>query len=185
MLGILLVAFSFFAAACVDSPPPVTITRQEVRAGGVPSTNLPMPTRENLENLGWKTSEGKSETLKTLRGKVLVLDMWATYCPPCIEEIPHLSKLQEQYGLEKIRVVGLHVGGEEDKEKIPAFLEKHNMSYTLAYPDDELTRILTANDSRIPQTFVFDEEGVLLKKIIGFSSDEKAALDKAVADALN
>jgi thiol-disulfide isomerase/thioredoxin len=168
------------------SPPPVIISRGPSSGNEFPPTNLPLPTTENLENLGWRTDSGASELMKDLRGKVVVLDLWATYCPPCVEEIPHLSQLQNQYGKEKLRVVGLHVGGDDDKENIPSFFARNKIkvTYTLAYGDDELTNILSAGDDRIPQTFVFDKNGILVKRIVGFSPEIKRELDNAIASAV-
>jgi thiol-disulfide isomerase/thioredoxin len=112
-----------------------------------------------------------------------VLDFWATYCPPCLEEIPHLVELQNKYA--DLKVVGLHVGGEEDMPKVPAFVEKLKMNYVLAYPEDELNSILLGNDNAIPQTFVFDRSGKLIERFVGYDLKVKNDLDRAVTQALN
>ncbi|HLM62347.1 MAG TPA: TlpA disulfide reductase family protein, partial [Pyrinomonadaceae bacterium] len=118
------------------------------------------------------------------KGKVVVLDFWATYCPPCLEEIPHLNDLKNKYG-DDLQIVGLHVGGEEDQPQIPKFVEKLKINYTLAYPDDELSAMLMGTNSAIPQTFIFNRAGKLTKKIIGFDNIIKAELDEAIEQAIN
>src|SRR5688500_18499305 len=78
-------------------------------------------------------TNGNIQKLKDLHGKVVILDFWATYCPPCIEEIRHLMELKAKYG-DDLEVIGLHVGGEDDQDKIPEFVERLKITYPLAYP---------------------------------------------------
>jgi len=134
--------------------------------------------------MSWTNFDGKIQKVKDLEGKVVLLDFWATYCPPCIEEIPHLMDLQAKYGSE-LQVVGLHVGGDEDKPKVPAFVENMKITYPLAYPEDALTALVFGQQSAIPQTAVFDRSGKLVKKITGFDAGIKAELDQAVAEAIS
>ena len=143
-----------------------------------------MPPIKSVEKLGWKTFDGKTETLGGLKGKVVVLDFWATFCPPCLEEIPHLVRLQND-NADSIQVVGLHVGGDDDRPKIPAFAEKLKINYLLAYPEDALTNTLLGGDDAIPQTLVFDREGKLVRKFVGFDDEIKFNLDFAIQEALN
>ncbi len=176
-------AFCLFSA-CRPAAAPVSISNRPVSINNIPQTNLPLPPLKNIGNLGWKTFAGENKNLAEFKGKVVVLDFWATYCPPCLEEIPHLNALQNEYG-EKLHVVGLHVGGEEDQSKVPVFVEKLKINYSLGYPEDELTAVLFGNDNAIPQTFVFDRQGNLVKKIVGFDEIEKVNLDEAIREAVN
>lgn len=179
-----LLPFAFLFSACRPSAAPVSVSNQPISINGVPQTNLPMPPLKNVENLGWQTFEGKQIKLGEMKGKVTVLDFWATYCPPCLEEIPHLVSLQEQYRARDLEVVGLHVGGEEDRPKVPEFVGKLKMNYTLATPEDDLTNALFGGNSAIPQTFVFGRDGKLIKKIVGFDAQKKAELDAAIEQAI-
>lgn len=179
-----LLIFTFLlATACRPAAAPVSVANRPSSINDVPLTNQPMPPLKNVENLGWTTFDGQKQTLGDLKGKVVILDFWATYCPPCIEEIPHLRELQSKYG-EDLRVIGLHVGGDEDKPKVPAFVEKLKIDYTLAYPEDDLTRTLLGNDNTIPQTAVFGRDGKLVTKLVGFDNIVKMQLDEAVETAL-
>ena len=180
---ILILICAFVFSACQSAAPPVAISNKPVSVNGVPRTDLPLPPIKNVENLGWNTFQGKTETLGAFKGKVVVLDFWATYCPPCLEEIPHLVKLQNDH--KDLQVVGLHVGGEEDRPKVPAFVEKLKINYTLAFPEDVLTDALVGDDYAIPQTFIFDKNGNLIKKFVGFDNSIKADLDLTIQEALN
>ena len=77
-------------------------------------------------------------------------------------------------------VIGLHVGGDEDRPKIADFLKQHNVNYPIAYPEDGLTAYVFGSQSAIPQTAVFDREGRLVKKIAGFNNAIRIELDDAV-----
>lgn len=134
--------------------------------------------------MNWTTFEGPVQKLKDFQGKVVILDFWATYCPPCIEEIPHLKELKKKYG-DDLVLIGLHVGGEEDRPKVPEFVQRLGIDYPLATPEDSLTSFIFGQESAIPQTAIFDRTGRLVKKIVGFSPEIKVQLDEAVAATIN
>lgn len=89
-------------------------------------------------------------------------------------------ELQSKYGAENLVVVGLHVGGDEDQPKVPEFVKRLKISYPLGYPEEALTSYIFGQESAIPQTAVFDRDGKLVKKIIGFSPAIKKDLDNTV-----
>ena len=186
----LLLPFALFLfSACKPAAAPVAISNKPVSINDVPQTNVPLPPPKNIENLGWQTFDGKTlslgqvETLEKFKGKVVVLDFWATYCPPCIEGIPHLVELQNRH--KDLQVIGLHVGGEEDMQKVPEFAEKLKINYPLAFPDSGLSAALVGGDTAIPQTFVFNREGKLVEKFTGFDASVKNGLDMAILESLN
>ena len=133
----------------------------------------------------WTQLDGRRAALQDYRGQVVVLDFWATYCPPCREEIPHLVKLQRRFGPQGFKVIGLNVGGEEDQPKIPDFVRQYGIQYQLADPDDETVRLFLADDDRIPHTFVIDRRGRVVRDFVGYDGDAAAELEQAVATALS
>ena len=133
--------------------------------------------------MNWTRFDGPVQKLRDFQGKVVILDFWATYCPPCIEEIPHLKELKKTYG-DDLVLIGLHVGGEEDRPKVPEFVERLEIDYPLATPEDSLTQFIFGQESAIPQTAIFDRSGKLVKKIVGFNQEIKVELDKAVAETI-
>jgi cytochrome c biogenesis protein CcmG/thiol:disulfide interchange protein DsbE len=179
----LILTFALLFAACRPAAAPVSISNSSKSQGVVPQTNLPLPVIKNVERLGWDTFDGRPERLGDFQGKAVVLDFWATFCPPCLEEIPHLVELQKRHE-GSLQIVGLHVGGAEDRPKVPAFVEKLQINYTLAYPQDALTEGLMGSESAIPQTFVFDKNGKLIKRFVGYNAEIRAELDRAVQDAI-
>jgi len=161
-----------------------------------PRTNLPMPPVATSHGGGgeaanasaapagaWKQTDGRRATLEDLRGQVVVLDFWATYCPPCREEIPHLVRLQKEFGPQGLKVIGLNVGGEEDRPKVPEFVKLYKIQYQLADPEDETVRRFLLTDD-IPQTFVIDRQGRVVEHVVGFDSRVADQLERAISQAL-
>ena len=154
--------------------------------GAPPNTALPMPpvNGASINNLGWIADGGKRSVFSDFRGKVLVLDFYATWCEPCRRSIPHLIGLQDKYADQGLQVIGLNVGGPDDEAKVPAFAKEFGIQYTLAVPDEELVTFLLANNDAIPQTFVFDRQGQLAARLIGFGPNAGERIDNAVEAAL-
>lgn len=150
----------------------------------VASTHGAQTNNQAESDLSWRLVDGNQKTLANYRNKVVILDFWATYCPPCEEEIPHLVELSNKYPKE-LQVIGLHVGGAKDKANIADFVSKYKMSYDLGYPEQELMDFYLQGDDRIPQTLVFDRHGNLLQKFVGFTPEIKVDLDNLVQQAIN
>ncbi len=173
------------SASCRPTAAPVAVGNKPISINDVPLKDTQSRPLKPVPEMSWTGFEGKIEKIKDYQGKVIVLDFWATYCAPCIEEIPHLKELQAKYGAENIQVIGLHVGGEEDRPKVPEFVEKLQITYPLAYPEDVLTSYIFGQDTAIPQTAIFNRSGRLVKKIVGFNDEIKKELDAAVETAIN
>lgn len=176
--------FSFFLASCRPAAAPVLVGNKPVSINDVPLKDAQAKPLKPVPEMSWTGFEGNVQKLKDFRGKVVILDFWATYCPPCIEEIPHLKALQEKYGPDELLVVGLHVGGDEDRPKVPEFVERLKITYSVAYPEDALTSFIFGAEDAIPQTAIFDRQGRLAKKIVGFNDEIKAELDASVETAI-
>ena len=155
-------------------------------AGGPPGTALPMPPVNggSINNLGWTFSGGKRNLFSEFKGKVLVLDFYATWCDPCRRSVPHLIELQKKFEDQGLQVVGLNVGGADDEARVPDFAKEFGIQYPLAQPDEELVTFLLGNNDAIPQTFVFDRQGQLAERLIGYGENGEQRIDNAVAAAL-
>jgi thiol-disulfide isomerase/thioredoxin len=185
-----LLPFALFLG-CRPAAAPVSISNKPISSNRIQRADVPAPPSKPLGEMMWTNFDGKTNldtiigNVKDLKGKVVVLDFWATYCPPCLEEIPHLNALQTKYGAENLQVVGLHVGGDEDRPRVPAFAEKLKINYALATPEDALVGFAFAETDIIPQTLVLDRSGNLAKKFVGFDANVQKDLDKAVESAIN
>jgi thiol-disulfide isomerase/thioredoxin len=135
--------------------------------------------------MGWALTDGHRVTLADYAGKVLVLDFYATWCVPCRESIPHLSTIQNKYGAQGLQIVGLNVGGPDDRIKVPDFARELGIQYPLGFPDRALTDLLLSDDQTIPQTFVFRRDGQLVKRFIGYQESTGAVLEKVIVEAVS
>jgi thiol-disulfide isomerase/thioredoxin len=157
-----------------------------VISGPPANTTYPMPpvNTPSINNMGWTFSDGKHSLFSEYKGKVLVLDFYATWCQPCRHSVPHLVGLQKKHVDQGFTVIGLHVGGADDEPQIPKFAKELGINYPLAIPDEDLALFLLSDDDGIPQTFIFDRQGVLVDRLIGFGPTSGARIDEAVETAL-
>lgn len=151
---------------------------------GPPNTTYPMPPRTDSTEMGWILPDGQREMLADHRGQVLVLDFYATWCVPCRKSIPHLGELQRRFGPQGLQVVGLNVGGADDRVKVASFARELAIQYPLGFPDKALTDLFLADDKSIPQTFLFDRKGQLLKRFIGYDDSTRQQLEQVIQSAL-
>ncbi len=102
-------------------------------------------------------------SLHDLRGKIVVLNFWATWCPPCVEEMPSLVKMQDEL---KNRVVVLAVSVDEDERSYHSFLKKNNVDLlTVRDPRQKSNELY--GTFKFPETYIIDQNGVLRRKFIG------------------
>lgn len=149
-----------------------------------PSTTFPMPPVKANAEMGWVLSDGARARPADYANKVLVLDFYATWCVPCRQSIPHLASLQQRFGASGLQVVGLNVGGADDRVKVPEFAREMNIQYPLGFPDKTLSDFFLSDNERIPQTFVFARDGQLLKRFIGYEAATGTELEKTIQTAL-
>jgi peroxiredoxin/outer membrane lipoprotein-sorting protein len=128
-------------------------------------------------NFSAKSLDGDSVELSSLRGKVVVLDFWATWCPPCREELPTVDKLRAEFG-DKVQFFGI---SDEDAGTVKGFLRKNNNGLPTLM-DQKETVHRQYGVSAIPTLLVIDRDGVIRSHFIGGRSPE--TLRDAIAKVL-
>jgi cytochrome c biogenesis protein CcmG/thiol:disulfide interchange protein DsbE len=129
------------------------------------------------------TANDKQVALSELKGKVVVVDFWATWCPPCRKSLPHVQKLSEDQSRFKEGLRVLAVNAREPKAKIEPFMQENK--YTFAVPMDSTGKTMGAYQvSGIPTTVVIGRDGVVRDVFVGFHDDGGKSLDEAVDAAL-
>src|SRR5216684_7524675 len=141
-------------------------------------------TRKPARTGGWALENKQHATLADYKGKVVVLDFYATWCEPCRAETPRLVELQKQFQQQGLQVVGLNVGGADDRDQVPGFAKEFGIQYPLGFPDDEYADSFLGDNQNIPQSFVFDREGKLVKRFVGYSDSSGAELERVVKASL-
>ncbi|HEU5335734.1 MAG TPA: TlpA disulfide reductase family protein [Terriglobales bacterium] len=103
-------------------------------------------------------------TLHNLREKVVVLNFWATWCPPCIQELPSLEQLQSRFKDRGVEVVGISV--DVDGKAYQQFLKDHKVDFLTVRDPDQKTNSLYGT-FKFPETYIIDRRGILRRKFIG------------------
>ncbi len=126
---------------------------------------------------------GDSVSLGAQRGKVVLFNIWATWCHPCRDEIPELQDLHVKYRDRGLELVGVSVDADGSDEAIRAFMQDFRMTYPVWRDPDErvLTQFLTVG---VPATFLIDREGILRWRMTGPIQPKDTALIAAIERAL-
>lgn len=111
--------------------------------------------------------QGQEISTADLRGKVVLIDIWATWCGPCKKEMPGYEKLAEKYGSRGFAVVGFKANMMADTEDPLKFARKIGVHYPLVIATDDLLNKFGGLEG-LPTTFLYDRSGILRKKVIGF-----------------
>jgi len=116
--------------------------------------------------------DGNRVSLAEHRGKVVLLDFWATWCPPCRAAIPHVVELQNQYRADGFAVVGMNM--DQDSEDLTAFLQRNTVNYPIVRVTEDV-RMAYGGVSSIPIAFLIDRQGRIRQKYLGY--DKRIAED--------
>jgi thiol-disulfide isomerase/thioredoxin len=129
-----------------------------------------------LPDFSVKDLQGREISSADLRGKVVLIDFWATWCQPCKKEMPGYQKLVDRYGRQGFAVVGFKFDTMADTEDPLSFAKRIGVGYPLAVADDDLKQKLGGIEG-LPTTMLYDRQGILRKKIIGFEYTETIEAD--------
>lgn len=176
---------AFGVSSCnSNDPPAVTINRPSAPSRPTALTALPRPILE-AEN---KATSGGPIKLGNYSGKVLVVNLWATWCGPCRMETPELVKLHKEFQSRGVEMIGLST---EDPvasaESVSDFIREYKVDYQIGWATREVAQTLMQGRSSIPQSFVIARDGRIVRRFIGFRPDLtpgqiKQALEEALAE---
>jgi thiol-disulfide isomerase/thioredoxin len=126
---------------------------------------------------------GDSISLASTRGRVVLLNVWATWCHPCREEIPVLEKLHEVYGDSGLSVIGVSIDARGEERTITEFVERMGMTYPIWLdPDDRVSRLFFAIG--VPSSYLIARDGTLLWRHIGPIKPSDPGLTPVLSQAL-
>jgi len=133
-----------------------------------------------------KTIDGKDVSLAGMKGKVVLVDFWATWCPPCKESLPHVQKVSADKALADKGLVVWATDDRETKDVVSAFLKQNSYTFTVLM-DDKGAALQAYLVSGIPTTIVIGRDGTVKDAFVGYGGDDTAkaidaAIDKALAE---
>jgi glutathione peroxidase-family protein len=200
-LALSIVVLSLFAAfgvsscnsndeARVDSSNPPNTTAPKTNA---PKTNVPAAPAvlttlpPNVLDSELKALNGAPIKLSSYAGKALVVNLWATWCGPCRNEVPELVKLYTANRSRGLEVIGLSTENpEESAEKVRRFVQDFDVNYRIGWATPEVAITLMQGRDAIPQSFVIGRDGRVIKRLIGYSpTTTPPQLKEAIEQALN
>jgi cytochrome c biogenesis protein CcmG, thiol:disulfide interchange protein DsbE len=127
--------------------------------------------------------DGETVALGDLRGDVVMLNIWATWCFPCRREMPSFEALHREYGEDGFRVVAVSIDKHGAEREIRDFLEEYGITFTVLYdPDHEIVRRF--NTIGVPETFLIDRNGVVVRHWIGRIDGHSELIRAPIRDAL-
>jgi len=109
--------------------------------------------------------------LDSLRGKVVLVDFWATWCVPCLSEIPMFSELKKNYQPRGVEVIAIALD-EEGASKVKPFVKAHPMDYTQTLGDKNTAGMFNVDDSTLPVTILIDKQGRVRFRHIGITKKD-------------
>jgi thiol-disulfide isomerase/thioredoxin len=165
-----------FSLACNSAAPPRPASAQEnslVTANKNAQLSVRARAIKDAFDAPIGRLDGSKLKLSDFKGKVLIIDFWATYCPPCVRQMPQLAELYKEYRNSGLEIVGLSGDQKSDQKKVEEFISKYGANYTIAYENDWVARAFlrgTEDESGmppIPQLFVISRDGRLVEHQIG------------------
>ena len=196
-LAFTIVVLSLFATVGVSScnsndetrmsaPTPTNTPAAPVRNAPAPQpvlTTLPA----NVLESELKALNGAPIKLSNYGGKVLLVNLWATWCTPCRVETPELVDLYKENRARGLEIVGLSTENPEDSaEKVRQFVQDFEVNYRIGWATPEVAITLMQGRDAIPQSFVIGRDGRVIKRFVGFNpSSTPTLLRAAIEEALN
>ena len=121
---------------------------------GVPAPNFTLP-----------DLDGKMINLADYKGKVVLLNIWATWCAPCVKEMPSMEKLYQELKDEGLEILAVSID-ETGSEAVRPFMEKHKLNFPALTDTEGKTKTLYQTTG-VPESFIIDRDGIIVEKIIG------------------
>src|SRR6185503_4373141 len=170
-----------------ESPAPVVRNNPGPQpvAPAAPAPMVALPA--SITDAELKAVTGAPIKLSNYNGKVLLVNLWATWCGPCRLETPELVKLHKEFRSQGLEVVGLSTENPDaSADAVREFVSKFDVGYRIGWATPEVAIALMQGRDAIPQSFVIARSGRIVKRFVGFNAmDTPAKIREAVQEALN
>lgn len=166
---------AFLSPALFAEGPPKAVAAKAVAA------SAPSNDSKSMISAKVKDLNGKTINLDEMKGSILVLDFWATWCGPCIKEIPEYNKLQEKYASQGVKIIGVTLASGEVSEVKP-FVSRHNMKYTIVMGEDSMG--YEFNVMGFPTTYLVTRDWKVYRKYVGAGPRKTQQLETDIQSLL-
>lgn len=123
------------------------------------------------------STSGQAISQKNYRGYVLILDFFATWCPPCRQSIPHLVELNRKYGKQGLQILGMSVD-EDGKEAVKSFGDEFRINYPLALAGD--STVADFGIRSVPVMYLMDKKGKIVEVYRGFTDEMGSSMEQTI-----
>jgi thiol-disulfide isomerase/thioredoxin len=182
-------------AACNMAPPPQPVAEARPGSSAAPAkargTVLKERSLQPVSDVVLQKPEGGTFKMADLKGKVILVDFWATWCAPCREQAPRLAALRTKYQDKGLEVVGLNLDPPNDTALVKKFIKDAGINYPVGqggrlFSDAFLNGTEDdTGEAPIPQLFVFARDGRLVEHFVGNRPEPAAALEKIIIQELS
>jgi peroxiredoxin len=128
-------------------------------------TTSPIQPEVEAPDFTFSDLNGVKVSLAAYRGKVVMVNIWATWCPPCRQEMPSMQRLYEKFKGENFEILAVSIDS-EGREAVAPFMRKMNLTFPALLDPGETIRPLYGITG-VPESFIIDKKGIVVEKIIG------------------
>ena len=128
-------------------------------------SNVDIPSVDKAPDFALKSFDGKTVKLSDYKGKVVIIDFWATWCPPCRKGIPDLISIQNEYKNDVV-IIGISLDSEKTLKDVPGFVKSYGINYPIVYGNEKVVTDYGGIQG-IPTAFVVDKKGNIVDKHVG------------------
>jgi peroxiredoxin len=179
--------------AWTEAGKPSRVAMQQLRVNDLPaprarrsaadSTSTVLAVGSEVPDYRARLLDGSSVSLSSLRGEVVLLNLWATWCEPCRQEVDELSKLHARYAARGVRIVAVSVDGAQRADEVRSFVERRKLPYTIwRDPEDHASSAFGV--ATLPANFVIDRSGTVRWSQAGALTADDEQLARALDVAL-
>lgn len=174
----LMLTIPLWGLACDGAPAPVPLSGAAAQQATARIAGRPIVNEQAIAgslDVPIPRLDGSRFTLRDYQGKVLVVDFWATYCPPCVKQAPQLAELSRRYREQGLEVIGLTSDEKSDQAKVEDFIRRVGINYNIGYASNWVSRTFlfgTEDETGappIPQLFIISRDGKVVEHLIGDS----------------
>lgn len=164
LLALVITPYLMKEDAASTATTPASANTRPARPGELTSLSA------NAMQANFSLLDGKQANLASYSGKVVILDLWATWCGPCRIEIPYLIELADEFRSQGLEVIGLTT--EDPRTDLPAvraFVKEFKINYPIGWANREIVQGVMRGRGSIPQTLVFGRDGKIRRHLVGFN----------------